>query len=215
MFGEVLARKLVVVAYTALIVLAPSGSAVVLQVAVPLASGLAPQAAMSLPPTLNATVPVAVPVPGVVVATVTVKMTLPPSTDGLVPEVTSVAVAALLTTWVMSGEVLISSWCCPRTRRHTVAVPTASVLSTHVAVPPTLSGCAVQVPTGAAFRVNATAPDGVVGCRGGGADRGGEGDGLTRDARGGLCVVTVLVSALLTVWVRVGEVLVFQFVAPL
>ena len=58
-------------------------------------------------PFLNVTVPVGVPVPGATAATVAVKVTDCPNTDGLCDETTVVELAALFTVWASAGEVLV------------------------------------------------------------------------------------------------------------
>ena len=62
---------------------------------------------MALPLSKNWTVPAAVPAPGVVVATVAVKVTDCPKTEGLVEDVNAVVVLALLTTWLTAVLVLV------------------------------------------------------------------------------------------------------------
>ena len=52
--------------------------------------------------------PVGVPVPGATAATVPVKVTGWPITDGLTEEATAVVVAALLTTWEVAVEVEVA-----------------------------------------------------------------------------------------------------------
>jgi hypothetical protein len=64
-------------------------------------------------PSRNVTVPLGVPAPGATAATVAVKVTDWPKTEGLVDEVSVVAVAALLTVWVMAAEVLLLKFASP------------------------------------------------------------------------------------------------------
>jgi len=59
-----------------------------------------------VPPSLNVTLPVGVPAPGATAATVAVKVTDWPNTDGWAEEVTPVVVAAWFTVWVTADEVL-------------------------------------------------------------------------------------------------------------
>ena len=57
-------------------------------------------------PSKNSTVPAAVPAPGAVVATVAVKVTGSPNTEGVV-EANAVVVLALVTTWFTAELVLV------------------------------------------------------------------------------------------------------------
>jgi len=59
-------------------------------------------------PSKNWTVPVAVPAPGVVVATVAVKVTDCAKTEGFTEDVNAVVVLALLTTWLTAVLVLVT-----------------------------------------------------------------------------------------------------------
>ena len=59
-------------------------------------------------PLKNSTVPAAVPVPGVVVATVAVKVTDSPKTEGFTEDVNAVVVLALFTTWLTAVLVLVT-----------------------------------------------------------------------------------------------------------
>ena len=63
---------------------------------------------MAVPPCRNSMFPVGVPVPGATTATVAVKVTGWPTTDGLTEEATAVVVAALLTTWEVAVEVEVA-----------------------------------------------------------------------------------------------------------
>ena len=63
---------------------------------------------MALPLSKNWTVPVAVPAPGVVVATVAVKVTDCPKTEGFTEDVNAVVVLALFTTWLTAVLVLVT-----------------------------------------------------------------------------------------------------------
>jgi hypothetical protein len=56
-------------------------------------------------PSLKVTVPVGV--PGKLLVTVAVKVTLCPKTDGFTDEVTVVDVLSRVTVWVMAGEVVL------------------------------------------------------------------------------------------------------------
>jgi hypothetical protein len=71
--------------------------------AVPLVSATVPRVVV---PSLNVTLPAAVPVPGLVTATVAVKLTGWPTTEGLGDGVKVVVVDAGLTTTVNGDEVL-------------------------------------------------------------------------------------------------------------
>ena len=65
-----------------------------------------PHAAMAVPPSRNSTLPVGVPDPGAVTATVAVTYTAWPTTEGEpVVETTEVVVEAALTVWVSADEV--------------------------------------------------------------------------------------------------------------
>ncbi len=68
---------------------------------------------MGFPLSKNWTVPAAVPAPGVVVATVAVKVTDCPKTEGLVEDVNVVVVLALLTTWFTAVLVLVTKLVSP------------------------------------------------------------------------------------------------------
>ena len=59
-------------------------------------------------PSKNSTVPVAVPAPGEVAATVAVKVIDSPKTEGLTKDVNAVVVLALLTTWLTAELVLVT-----------------------------------------------------------------------------------------------------------
>jgi hypothetical protein len=60
---------------------------------------------MVVVPSVNATVPVGVPAPGVVTVMVAVKVTACPVTEGLADEPTPEVVAALLTVWLNAVDV--------------------------------------------------------------------------------------------------------------
>ena len=59
-------------------------------------------------PSKNSTVPAAVPAPGVVVATVAVKVTDCPKSEGFTEDVNTVVVLALFTTWLTAELVLVT-----------------------------------------------------------------------------------------------------------
>ena len=63
-------------------------------------------------PSKNSTVPVAVPAPGETAATLAVKVTDSPNTEGVV-EANVVVVLALLTTWVTAELVLVTKLVSP------------------------------------------------------------------------------------------------------
>ena len=63
---------------------------------------------MALPLSKNWTVPVAVPAPGETAATVAVKVTDWPKTEGFAEDVKVVVVLALLTTWLTVELVLVT-----------------------------------------------------------------------------------------------------------
>ena len=65
---------------------------------------------MALPLSKNWTDPVAVPAPGVVVATVAVKVTDCPKSEGFTEDVNAVVVLALLTTWLTAVLVLVTKF---------------------------------------------------------------------------------------------------------
>jgi hypothetical protein len=77
---------------------------VVVKVAVPAERVPVPRVTV---PSRNVTVPVGLPAPGATTATVAVKVTDWPKTDGFVPEATVVVVFALLTVWVIAVLVLV------------------------------------------------------------------------------------------------------------
>jgi hypothetical protein len=84
----------------------PAALKAVTQVATPaLKVWLPPVQAIVPPPSLKATVPVGLPAPGATTATVAVRVTLCPVTDGLVPDSRDVVVSALSITWVTVFEV--------------------------------------------------------------------------------------------------------------
>jgi hypothetical protein len=82
--------------YVAVIVWLATVSALVVKVALP--EVMATVAAKVTVPSLKVTVPVGVPAPGAVAATVAVNVTVWPKTDGLTVELTVVLLDALLTT---------------------------------------------------------------------------------------------------------------------
>ncbi len=59
------------------------------------------------------TLPVGVPLPGAVAATVAVKVTAWPNTEGSVAETSEVVVPAWLTTWLKAVEVLVAKVASP------------------------------------------------------------------------------------------------------
>ena len=59
-------------------------------------------------PSKNWTVPSAVPAPGAIVATVAVKVTDSPKTEGFTEDVNAVVVLALFTTWLTTELVLVT-----------------------------------------------------------------------------------------------------------
>ncbi len=75
-----------------------------LKVATPALSVPVPNVAA---PSLKVTVPLGVPLPGATAATVAVKVTDCPNTEGLAEEATVVVVPAALTVWV-KGEAVLS-----------------------------------------------------------------------------------------------------------
>jgi hypothetical protein len=82
----------------------PMESELVVKRALPAFSVPVPKTAA---PSLNVTLPEGVPAPGLTTATVAVKATDWPETDGLAEEVTTVVVLARLTTWVVAELVLV------------------------------------------------------------------------------------------------------------
>ena len=71
------------------------------------------QLPITVAPSRKLTVLVGVPAPGAVTVTVAVKVTLWPKTDGFVPEVSTVLVEALLTTWLTAALVLVAKLASP------------------------------------------------------------------------------------------------------
>ena len=84
----------------------PTAKEDVLKVAIPLPFKVPVPSVLE--PSLKVTVPVAVPAPGVVVATVAVKVTDCPKTDGFASDDNVVVVLALFTTWLTGELVLVS-----------------------------------------------------------------------------------------------------------
>ena len=70
-----------------------------------------PEASVTVPreiiPSKNSTVPAAFPTPGVVVATVAVKVTDCPKSEGFTEDANAVVVLALFTTWLTGVLVLV------------------------------------------------------------------------------------------------------------
>jgi hypothetical protein len=95
---DVLVRKLLSPLYTAVILCEPAARDDVVRVAWP--ARLTVPVPIVLLPSLNVTIPDAVPAPGAVAATVAVNVTLWPNTEGLAEEVSDVLVPALLTVCV-------------------------------------------------------------------------------------------------------------------
>ena len=91
----VLVMKLPLPLYVAVIVSDPVGSFVVLYEAVPPVSATL---ASVVAPSMNVTEPVGVPLPGAFAATVAVKVTDCPKTDGFADEATEVVVGSWVTT---------------------------------------------------------------------------------------------------------------------
>ena len=86
-------------------------------------------------PSKNSTDPLAVPAPGVVVATVAVKVTDCPNTEGLVEDVNAVVVLALFTTWLTAVLVLVAKLRSPLYSAVMLFEATASDAMDKVAVP--------------------------------------------------------------------------------
>src|SRR5436309_10147064 len=102
--GDVLPLKLASPPYDALIEWEPTASVLVTNVAWPEPSRV--PVPRVLEPSLKVTVPVGVPAAGLFAVTVAVKVTGCPDTDGLIEELTDVAVLAFFTVWVSALEVL-------------------------------------------------------------------------------------------------------------
>jgi len=84
-------------------------------------------------PSKNVTVPDGLPAPGAIAATVAVKVTDCPNTDGFGAEVTLVVVLALLTTWLTVPELLPVKFVSPTYEATMGCVATAKVEVTYVA----------------------------------------------------------------------------------
>ena len=139
--------------YTAVMECEPSAKVEVANVATPAFSVPVPSV---VAPSLNVTVPVAVPLPGETAATVAVKVTDWPKTDGLAELVNVVVVFAWLTVCVTAEDVLVPNvfatppydavrLCEPAVNEDTasvavplfsVAVPSDVAPSKNVTVPP-------------------------------------------------------------------------------
>ena len=100
---EVLALKLPLPPYAAVMEWLATLSADVVKVAVPAVNVLAPNV---VAPSLKVAVPIGVPDPGAVAATVAVKVTDWPNAEGLAEEATAVVVFAVFTVCVSAEEVL-------------------------------------------------------------------------------------------------------------
>jgi len=154
---EVLPVKLLSALYVAVIECPPTASVVVVRAAVlPVRLTVATVAA----PSLNVTVPVGVPAPGATAATVAVKVSDWPKTDGFGPVVraTVVVVLAWFTTWVRVLEVLVPKLASPPYTAVIECEATESAAVANVATPDPLS---VPVPSVVAPSLNVTVPVGV------------------------------------------------------
>ena len=100
---DVLPSKLLLPPYTAVMLCDPSASAEVENVATPPESEPVP---IVVEPSLNVTVPVAVPAPGALTATVAVNVTDSPTTDGFCDDASDVLVEAVFTVWLEADDVL-------------------------------------------------------------------------------------------------------------
>jgi hypothetical protein len=109
-------------------------------------------------PSLNVTVPVGVPLPGAVAATVAVNVTACPKTDGFTDEVTDVLVAALFTVWVSVVDVLALKLASPPYVAVMECDATVSVEIENVAWPEALTA---PVPNVVAPSLKVTVPVGV------------------------------------------------------
>ena len=101
----------------------PSASADVENVATPPESEPVP---IVVEPSLNATVPVAVPAPGAVTATVAVNVTDSPTTDGFCDDASDVLVEAVFTVCVVADDVLPPKSLLPRYCAVKLCEPSAS-----------------------------------------------------------------------------------------
>jgi hypothetical protein len=151
--GEVLALKVELPPYWAVIVCDPWVSAVVENVARPALTMLVPRAAA---PSRNVTVPVMV--PRVEDVTVAVNVTFAPVVDGFNDEVTTVdvvAVPAALIVWVKAGEVLEAKFESPEYCAVMLCEPCESVAVENDAAP---EATATGAPSCVAPSKNVTVP---------------------------------------------------------
>jgi hypothetical protein len=202
----VLVAKLPSPLYTAVIEWLAAASELVVNVAVPPDRVLVPSVVL---PSLNVTVPVGLPAPGAETATVAVKVTLCPTTDGLSDEVTVVVVLALFTTWVNTALVLPLKLESPLYFAVIEWDPTDSVLVMKVVEPDArvpvprvvVPSRKVTVPVGVPVpEVGATVAVNVTDCP--------KTDGFADD------VTVVVVPVVPTDWVRTALVLVLKLPSP-
>ena len=154
---EVLPPKLVSPPYVAVIfVCAPTLNAAVEKVAMPPTP--TPPEPIDVPLSKKVTVPDGLPAPGATAATVTVKVTLCPNTDGFGAEVTLVVVLALFTVCVGNDPLLVLKLPSPLYATVTGCAATARVVVTYVATRLALSAAVTLVTPS---NVNVIVPVGV------------------------------------------------------
>src|SRR5205823_1863225 len=111
-----------------------------------------------LAPSRKMTVPVGVPDPGASAATVAVKVTAWPNTDGLAEEITVLVLLTWLTVWVMAADMLLPKLVSPPYTAVIGWAPTGKLTVVNVARPMALS---VPVPRLMALSRKVTVPVGV------------------------------------------------------
>ena len=132
----------------------PAIRADVLRLAVPLESAAVPS---DVEPSKNSTLPVAVPAPGALTATVAVKVTDWPNVLGLRLLATLVDVLACSTVWLEADDVLPAKLDAPAYTAVRLCEPSASDDVLMLAVPPD----SVAVPSDVEPSKNSTEPVGV------------------------------------------------------
>ena len=151
---DVLVTSFVDPPYTAVMECVPTDKFLVVKVATPPLSLPVPSV---VEPSVNVTVPVGVPKPGDVAVTVAAKLTDWPNTDGLADDASTVVVASLLSTWLVTVDVLARSFVSPPYTAVIECVATDKVLVVKVATPP----LSVPVPSVAEPFLNVTAAVGA------------------------------------------------------
>jgi hypothetical protein len=111
---DVEVKKFVSLPYTAVIECVPTPAYPIWHVATPKLSVVEPPVQTMVDvPSLNVTVPVGVPAPGLSAITVAVYVTDCPTTDGFTNDVRAVLVPAWLITWVIALEVEVKKFVSP------------------------------------------------------------------------------------------------------